>query len=1222
MKARFLFLAAVMLGLASCQTEPEGLDVNVGGEEQIVTVNVNVPETETRAAGSDSALGVFDNGVLGTAEDNTTMRYILQVYYKDGENFVKSEERKVEYSDGKSVAFDVRLVPERDYQFVVWADVVVNGKTDTDNHYNTSDLTNVTLNNTWVAMDESRDAFTATEFIDNFNGSKDINITLKRPFAKLRVVTTDMKALNNLGIVPTKATVTYTEKHYGAFNAFAGKAINGSKNRDIKHENFAILSYGETGDNKTLFTDYFFAEDDATNFVLDVFDQNNQIIKSGEFTTDIYVKRNNLTTIKGNILTDGKGFDVIIDDAFAGESGKDDGKTFANVDTAEELLDAINKGVENITLDGNIDLNDLLSAGTLSTRAGEKFGLTIAADKKFSIDLNGFTLSGESATAGDAMITNNGELNIVNGTVTYKYSGEADSTYSKGNYTIANNGKLTVNANINIIAGTEGEKFRHALYVIQNAGELVVDGGKILNNTNIAIRNWVGSETKPSNITLNDGEIEGLRGIWNQLPNNNANLAPKANIVINGGTLTGTAIDGTQDSENILAIYSYTYGNQAKNVCIEVNGGTINGDIALTGGSNKNFVEKVTINGGKFNGLWGDVYSYADDALAKDAITIKGGEFSSIAPLVYLNGAEEGFKLLKDIELTDETYTFTGVGTLDLNGKTLSAINSISDKNNDGESTSADNVVFIDVRGNLTVKNGTMTLKHTGNNYGWNACTELFYVGFNGTLNVVDATIENLGGSDMAYCIDMVNATNITVNVNNSTLKSTYIPFRVFNNGSGMNNVTIKNSTLEGVSRAFWVHIYSNVDNGGKGVKDYTLNLDIYGNGNTFIASNPNRIIEFGFDDEINFDAEGNQIVADGFVMNAEGEYLITKMSGMFWLAEQVNAGNEEYTDADIVLYGDIDLAELAAMTRSSAVANNWTPIGTETHPFTGTFDGNGKTIKNLALVESEAKEGKAFVGFFGYAKDATIKNVTFENVYINIPCLDIDHSQGHIGAVAGSLEGKSTIENVTVKGDIKVYATQDANGASRVAVVAGGNSYGNVTMKNVHVIANEDSYLIANNNTGALAGQLQGKSVFENCSSNIDVTVNKFFAGGIIGLAAGDQTFTNCHTTGNIAVVAGREGRAHDQYRVGGIAGGWSDGKNNVCTLVNCSYTGNVSGKNSDGSVANPLDYMGYVGRGYTLNGCQGSTVVIDGVRYVQKYDTAAEAGIYDVYDGESTIN
>ena len=353
----------------------------------------------------------------------------------------------------------------------------------------------------------------------------------------------------------------------------------------------------------------------------------------------------------------------------------------------------------------------------------------------------------------------------------------------------------------------------------------------------------------------------------------------------------------------------------------------------------------------------------------------------------------------------------------------------------------------------------------------------------------------------------------------------------------------------------------------------------------------------------------GAEVPVDYLYDTQSNTCTVNSAEGLEQFAAEIIAGNVD-ADATIVLGGNIDLNDL---TRSRTLASNWTPVGTEEAPFTGTFDGNGYTIQNLTLVESEAKEGKAYIGFFGYAKNATIKNVTFENVYINIPCLDIDHSQGHIGAVAGSLEGTSTIENVTVKGDIQVYATQDANGASRVAVVAGGNSYGNVTMKNVHVIANEGSYLKANNNTGALAGQLQGKSVFENCSSNIDVTVNKFFAGGIIGLAAGDQLFKNCHTTGDVAVVAGREGRANDHYRVGGIAGGWADGKTKVCTLIGCSYTGNVSGKNVDGSVAEPLDYMGYVGRGYTLSNCEGSKVVIDGTEFVQ-VGNAAPYGIYTI--------
>ena len=355
-------------------------------------------------------------------------------------------------------------------------------------------------------------------------------------------------------------------------------------------------------------------------------------------------------------------------------------------------------------------------------------------------------------------------------------------------------------------------------------------------------------------------------------------------------------------------------------------------------------------------------------------------------------------------------------------------------------------------------------------------------------------------------------------------------------------------------------------------------------------------------------DENGQQVEATVVSSAAELAGLAALVNGTLPNLAPMTRGAEE--PINFVLTSDIDLG-----------GYQWTPIGTSEKPFVGAFYGNGHTISNLKIVESVAKEGKAYIGFFGYAKDATIKDLTFDNVYINIPCLDIDHSQGHIGAVAGSLEGTSTIENVTVKGDITVYATQTANGASRVAVVAGGNSYGNVTIKNVHVIANEGSSLIANNNTGALAGQLQGKMVFEYCSSNIDVTVNKFFAGGLVGIAAGDSYFKNCHTTGDVAVVAGRKGRANDHYRVGGIAGGWADGKTKVCTLEGCSYTGTISGRNSDGSVASPLDYLGYVGRGYTLANCAGSKVIIDGVEFVQVGDAAPYGNYTVTKDGEEII-
>ena len=213
MKAKFLALAALVLGMVSCQNEPEGLGVNVGGAVDTV-VTVNIPDTETRAY-SDSALSVFNNGVL---DGEATMRYILQVYDAAGN---ASDERLVKYSDGKSVNFDVRLIPGRNYQFVVWVDVV-DAEADVDKHYYTRNLKEVTLNGEWKAMDESRDAFTTTELIKNFNSQSGITLTVKRPFAKLRVVTTDTEALNNLDVTPTTAVVRYATKHRASFNAYAG----------------------------------------------------------------------------------------------------------------------------------------------------------------------------------------------------------------------------------------------------------------------------------------------------------------------------------------------------------------------------------------------------------------------------------------------------------------------------------------------------------------------------------------------------------------------------------------------------------------------------------------------------------------------------------------------------------------------------------------------------------------------------------------------------------------------------------------------------------------------------------------------------------------------------------------------------------------------------------------------------------------------------------------
>ena len=221
----------------------------------------------------------------------------------------------------------------------------------------------------------------------------------------------------------------------------------------------------------------------------------------------------------------------------------------------------------------------------------------------------------------------------------------------------------------------------------------------------------------------------------------------------------------------------------------------------------------------------------------------------SNAPATRAAGADPSLTIAAEKELT-----------IDLNGKKLSATSTQTGKNYN----------MFDVRGTLTVKNGTMEYEHLGENMGWGASTNLFNVTAGGVLNLEGITAKNLGGSDMAFVAHLNNWGEVTLNVDNSTLESNYVPVRVFNSGYDMNNVTIKNSTLKGGSYAFWVHNYTVEDFGteakAEAQKAY-LNLNIYNQGNTF--SPDLNGIRYGFTNSVKSDAYGitKTVSEDGTVV-------------------------------------------------------------------------------------------------------------------------------------------------------------------------------------------------------------------------------------------------------------------------------------------------------------------------------------------------------------------
>ena len=387
--------------------------------------------------------------------------------------------------------------------------------------------------------------------------------------------------------------------------------------------------------------------------------------------------------------------------------------------------------------------------------------------------------------------------------------------------------------------------------------------------------------------------------------------------------------------------------------------------------------------------------------------------------------------------------------TIDLNGKKLSATSSATGKNYN----------MFDVRGTLTVKNGTMEYEHKGDNMGWNNFAELFYVGFNGTLNLDGVTAKNLGGSDMAYVIDMVNATNITVNVKNSTLESTYIPIRVFNNSkTGVNNVSIENSTLKG-KYCFWVQ-YWLADGRDEATLAQTLKLDIFNSAddesdkNTFVYANDyDAPVLYGFNEAVYFDEFGHLISfftpiegVEGVALDAEGNYVITADEGMAAISALVAADENGFEGKTIVLNTDIDLANVKTN------GNSFAPIGSTgerdgsnrliCNPFKGTFDGKGKTISNLYqsgwdMGYEWQKYGS--IGLFAELEGATVKNVVLDGFEAQI-------EGGDISFVAGSATGTCVFENIEIKnGKIGTYN----NG---IGGIIGWSGAGNYTFKNITI--------------------------------------------------------------------------------------------------------------------------------------------------------------------------
>lgn len=209
---------------------------------------------------------------------------------------------------------------------------------------------------------------------------------------------------------------------------------------------------------------------------------------------------------------------------------------------------------------------------------------------------------------------------------------------------------------------------------------------------------------------------------------------------------------------------------------------------------------------------------------------------------------------------------------------------------------------------------------------------------------------------------------------------------------------------------------------------------------------------------------------------------------------------------------------------------DEWTPIGTSDHPFTGKLDGQGHTIIGLTVgngVQNQTNNNKAF---FGFTNGATVTNIAFTSAVVK------GYEQA---AIVVAQATSSTLSNIYVSGVV--------TGRDHVGTIAGDARGTTDNRTQITNCVSTAAALSTEHQGGGIAGWTNN-SIFSYNIAYGAVTAPKNGAGGITGMVDNDG---NTEYKSNISAAPYIKGHA-DHTR--GI-NGWC---NNNCSNTNSG--GNLS--------------------------------------------------------------
>lgn len=277
--------------------------------------------------------------------------------------------------------------------------------------------------------------------------------------------------------------------------------------------------------------------------------------------------------------------------------------------------------------------------------------------------------------------------------------------------------------------------------------------------------------------------------------------------------------------------------------------------------------------------------------------------------------------------------------------------------------------------------------------------------------------------------------------------------------------------------------------------------------------------------------AQAAQARTPSLTMQMEGDFIL--ITSAQELAQVMN-DTSTYADAKLRLTQSIDMAGQPVQ-----------PLGNSSTPFSGTFDGNGKTISHLTIESSTG-----YTGLFG-SLTGTVQDLTLERCTVS----DTNESfTKGIGALVGYNRG--TVQNCQVT---------DSTVTAQYRYLGGlvGNNAGTITGSAVE----KSSVQAQGSATMAQAGGLVGYN-----DANGSVTHSYVWGGKVAytgsdtgrGQEIGGFVGRNASSTSKITACYSTAKVVSNGAKVGGFAGSIYNG-----TLEHCFATGSASGLKTVGGFA-----------------------------------------------------